>query len=204
MGRLAAAVVLSAAITAADSPAQVLYYQDADGVIHFTNRPTPGYGAFEGRDVAAPAGIRSASRRVPSGRGSGEYDDLIAEYSALYDVDPALVKAMIRAESGFNRLAVSHKGARGLMQLMPATAKRHGVVNSFSPRDNIRGGTEHLRTLLDRYRGNVTWAVAAYNAGAGAVDRYRGIPPYRETRTYVSRVLRYRRDYLRDMRLAAR
>ena len=96
---------------------------------------------------------------------------------------------MIRAESAFNPTAVSRTGARGLMQLMPKTAVMLGVRDSFNPRENIDGGVRHLRYLLDRYPGNVSLAVAAYNAGEGAVDNYRGIPPYAETQQYVQRVL---------------
>jgi len=108
------------------------------------------------------------------------------------------VKAVIHAESDFVPYAVSPKGALGLMQLMPATARRHGVWRVFDPRENVEGGVRYLRFLLDRYAGNVRLALAAYNAGEGAVDRYGGIPPYRETQEYLERVLAYRQAYLRD------
>jgi soluble lytic murein transglycosylase-like protein len=113
----------------------------------------------------------------------------IHKYAARYDVDHRLVVAVIRAESNFNPRAVSPVGARGLMQLMPATARSLGVRNSFDPRENIRGGVQHLSYLLARYDGNVKLAVAAYNAGESAVDKYRGIPPYTETRNYVRTIL---------------
>src|SRR5262249_27204173 len=105
---------------------------------------------------------------------------------------------MIKAESDFNRLAVSPKGARGLMQLMPETAAQHRVRNVFLPQDNIEGGCRHLRMLIDRYRGNVSLAVAAYNAGTRAVDNAGGIPPIPETREYLAGVVRYRQAYLRE------
>ncbi len=104
-------------------------------------------------------------------------------------MNPALVEAVIRIESAFNPWAVSRKGAQGLMQLMPRTASALGVRDSFNPRQNIEGGVRHLRYLLDRYPGNVPLALAAYNAGEGAVDSYGGIPPYTETQQYVQKVL---------------
>lgn len=120
---------------------------------------------------------------------SHKFADEIHEYSARFGVDPKLVTSVIRAESNFNPRAVSPKGAQGLMQLMPKTAQKLGVRDSFDPRENIRGGVQHLSYLLERYNGNTTLAVAAYNAGEGAVDTYRGVPPYDETRNYVRVVL---------------
>jgi soluble lytic murein transglycosylase-like protein len=127
------------------------------------------------------------------------FDPLIREISGRHRVEYALVKAVIKTESNFNPRAVSPKGASGLMQLMPATARLHNVRNMFSPRDNIEGGVKHLRMLLDYYSGNVSLALAAYNAGIGAVDRHgRRVPPYRETREYVPRVLLHRLSYQRE------
>jgi soluble lytic murein transglycosylase-like protein len=117
-----------------------------------------------------------------------KYDATIIEAAKHFDVDAALVSAVIKAESDYNPKVVSHKGARGLMQLMPATAKRFGVANSFDPKANIYGGTRYLRWLLKTFDGNADLAVAAYNAGEGNVWKYNGIPPFRETIGYVRKI----------------
>jgi soluble lytic murein transglycosylase-like protein len=136
----------------------------------------------------AVAGTMGASKITLPSRQS-PYDGLIGEHAGLNALRPELVKAVVRAESGFNPSARSPKGALGLMQLMPATARQFGVSNPFDPEENIRAGTAYLRQLLDRYDDNETLALAAYNAGPGAVDKYgQTIPPYRETRQYVSKV----------------
>ena len=131
-------------------------------------------------EVAAPAAAPAFA--VPA-----HVDALITEAAARHDVDPNLVRAVIKVESAYKPKARSHKGAMGLMQLMPATAREYGVRNAYDPAENINAGVKHLRMLLDRF--DVRLAVAAYNAGAGAVQRYGGIPPYRETRDYVRKVL---------------
>lgn len=126
------------------------------------------------------------------------YNDIIIEAARHHDVDAALVSAVIKAESDYDPRIVSHKGARGLMQLMPATAKRFGVSNSFDPRQNIYGGTKYLRWLLKRFDGNADLAVAAYNAGEGNVDKYDGVPPFRETVTYIGRIAKHIRKAIEE------
>ena len=116
------------------------------------------------------------------------YNAAIAEAADLYRLDPNLIRAIIRAESAFNPFAVSRAGAQGLMQLMPAVSAELNVLDPFDPRQNIFGGARYLRWLLDRNDGNLDLAVASYNAGPGAVERYNGIPPYRETQNYVKKV----------------
>ncbi|MBV9494288.1 MAG: lytic transglycosylase domain-containing protein [Acidobacteria bacterium] len=116
------------------------------------------------------------------------FDQLIKEAAKKFDVDAALVSAVIKAESDFNPREMSNKGARGLMQLMPATAERFGVTDSFDPAENIYAGTRYLRWLLETFHGNADHAVAAYNAGEGNVWKYKGVPPFRETVTYINRI----------------
>lgn len=164
--------------------AKTFRFINEEGVVHITNAPTdPRY-----RAVPGGSGTASGWLRVPEAARI-RYANEIREISERYGVDPALVEAVIRAESAFDPWAVSRKGARGLMQLMPQTAHALGVRDSFNPRQNIEGGVRHLRYLLDRYPGNVALAVAAYNAGEAAVDSYRSIPPYPETQQYVQKVL---------------
>jgi hypothetical protein len=119
-----------------------------------------------------------------------QLNDVISEVSGRHHLDPDLVSSVIRAESGFNPHAVSHKGAQGLMQLMPQTASQLGVADAFDPNANVEGGSRYLRELLERYNFDLIKALAAYNAGPQRVEQYRGVPPYFETRTYVAKIIR--------------
>ncbi len=125
-----------------------------------------------------------------------DIDYIIKEKADKYNLDESLIKAVIKAESGFNPNAVSKAGASGLMQLMPGTARGLGVEDIFDVEQNIEGGAKYLRGMLDRFDGDKSLALAAYNAGPNAVKRYGGIPPYQETQNYVKRVLSYERNYL--------
>jgi len=138
---------------------------------------------------------KDAAAEAPSD--SGDLDALIEGAAAKYGVEPGLVKAVVRAESGFNPTAVSPAGARGLMQLMPGTARALGVSDPFDAGQSVDAGVRYLKQQLDRF-GDVRLALAAYNAGPAAVAKYGGVPPYRETRNYVNRVLSYRAVYGRD------
>ena len=133
---------------------------------------------------AAKPGVNFGNVRL----NTGAYRDEIAAAAAKHGVDEAIVRAIIHAESAFNPNALSRVGAQGLMQLMPATARRFGVSNAFDAGQNIQGGVEYLAWLLKRFDGNLTYAAAGYNAGEGNVDKYNGVPPFSETQRYVQRV----------------
>ncbi|WP_367359128.1 transglycosylase SLT domain-containing protein [Syntrophus buswellii] len=165
-------------------------YVDKSGVIHLTNAPVQTNVKYD---------LVMREQRIifsVSSRDITRYDDLIQKASAKYNIDSALIKAVIKAESNFNHRAVSPVGAKGLMQLMPSTAADLQVQDAFHPENNIDGGVRYLRYLLRLFKGNLSLALAAYNAGEGAVARYNNtIPPYRETQNYVQRVLHYLNQY---------
>lgn len=189
---IATATALVAAVEA--SRADIYQYVDANGAISLTNVPSDA--RFRRIDVES-----SKPRFVLS---EGELDPLIARYSRQHRLHPALIRAVIKAESDFDAMAVSRAGAVGLMQLMPQTAVRMDVRDLYDPDQNIGGGTKYLRQLLDRFHGNLPLALAAYNAGETLVDRYRALPPIDETRQYVRKVLRYYRIFLTRDRASTR
>jgi soluble lytic murein transglycosylase len=169
--------------------ADIYRHVDEDGVVHFTNTPDGAKGELY---------LREAPKRPPRKRSSGLDDRWmkhIERYSRASNLSPALVKAIIMAESDGDRLAVSPKGAQGMMQLMPSTARRMNVADPFDPVENIAGGVQYIKELLGLFGGNLVHAVAAYNAGPDAVKKYGGVPPYKETRQYVKRVMNYYRQY---------
>ncbi len=205
IGWSAGCVSLLLVLVAHPVEADIYRRVDRFGVIHFTNVPTDSRYKLVIREFARLPRWSGTSRRGGyGGRDSRRYDPIIADVSQRFQVERALVKAVIKAESGFQPNAISPKGARGLMQLMPATAIRHGVRNLHEPQQNIEGGVQHLRMLLDRYNGNVVLALAAYNAGEAWVDQYGTVPPIQETQEYVRRVLRFRQDYLHQSIASAR
>lgn len=176
------------------SKADIYRYVDEDGIVHFTDAPTDKRFKVFMRDLKKDKELRTKLKYSASAN-SAEFEQLIKTCSEKYGVNPNLVKAVIHAESGYNPNAVSSKGASGLMQLMPGTAKSLKVADRFNPKDNVEGGVKYLRFLLDTFRGDISLAVAAYNAGLNKVAKYGGIPPYNETRTYVNRVLAYMKTY---------
>ena len=171
-----------------EAGANIYQCLDSQGSVLFTDSPTQ-------------TGCRLLIGRRPTaqpGGSSNQYDEIILSTAERYGVDPALVRAMVKAESDFNETARSRKGAQGLMQLMPETARLHNVANVYDPEENIEGGVQHLRLLLDRYRGDLRLALAAYNAGVQAVEKHGGIPPFAETKEYVRRVLTFHERYRKN------
>ncbi|HEV8208912.1 MAG TPA: lytic transglycosylase domain-containing protein [Vicinamibacterales bacterium] len=167
--------------------AQIYSWRDTNGNLVLSNRRPVATLPVTSYAVPKAQGLR-VTRPAVAERGRA-YDDLIGEHSRLHGVRPDLVRAVMQVESGFDPSARSPKGAMGLMQLMPATAKQYGVRNAFNPAENVRAGVAYLRGLLDRYQNNEELALAAYNAGPGAVDKHgQTVPPYRETRSYVARI----------------
>lgn len=180
----------------APSQAGIYRYEDDNGVIHFTNCP---------RDSKFKLYIKESKEDVEGGtpvpirgaKDSNRFDHLISEFSGKYQVDFALIKAMIRAESGFNPYAVSRRGAKGLMQLMPGTALRMNVVDVYNPKENIDGGVRYIKYLLSLFNNDLRLSLAAYNAGENLVSELRTIPPYRETVDYIRKVQSYYQSYQR-------
>ena len=173
-------------------------YQLPDGSRMITDRPVTDKRYKLVRSSRQVTGMgRQAANKYNRQRPAkiDEYDTLIRRASNRYGVDIALVKAVIHTESHFNPEATSHKGASGLMQLMPKTAAIYGIRDLYNPKQNIEAGVRHLRYLLGKYRNNMKHAIAAYNAGETAVKKYAGIPPYPETQKYVTKVLRYHGFY---------
>jgi len=198
---LCATVVAMMCLAAAPRASADIYaFTDGEGVTHYTNMPDDSRYALLIKSPPEPhpehAALATAAR--------GDWHERAAAYSGMIDrvartaeVHPALVRAVIAVESAFDPKAVSRAGAQGLMQLLPATARRYGVGNPFDPEQNTRGGARYLSYLIKRYNNNLELALAAYNAGEDAVDRYgRSIPPYRETREYVPAVLKLYKQFL--------
>ena len=195
--RISCLLLLAGCLWPAGAAAQMYAWKDANGDLHFTDTPRhKGYKPYE------PPPLRpQAASYDPSWLGrSWAWDADILRAGRKLEVSPALVKAVIHAESAFDPDATSRKGARGLMQLMPVTARQMGVADPLDPAQNILGGTRYLKHLMGRF-GDLELAVAAYNAGPEAVRRHGGVPPYRETRSYVRNVIglyqQYRRDFTR-------
>ena len=179
--RVALLMVLLCLLLPNIARAGIYRYVDANGHVHFTNVPKSNKYRFY-RDEGENYGLQA----------------LIAHSARQFELEQALIKAVIKVESDFDPQVVSHKGAQGLMQLMPGTAREVGVRNPFDPSESIYGGSLYLRKMLDSFNRNLDYALAAYNAGPNAVRRYGGIPPYEETRNYVRRVKHYLNHYRRN------
>ena len=182
---LAAFIIMAANVAYAD----IYKYVDNEGVLHLTNVPTD-------HNVKYVMIMREKRILFQPNLDVNKYDYLITKAADKFKLDSALIKAIIKAESNFNHRAVSPVGAQGLMQLMPATASSLKVEDSFHPEKNIEGGARYLRYLINTYKGDLTLALAAYNAGEKAVAKYNyNVPPYRETQNYVKRVMSFYKSY---------
>ena len=158
-------------------------YVDANGVIHFTNTPTGNEYRFYLKET------------MGSNMAGDSISEVIARYAQTFNLEEALIKAVIKVESDYNPKAVSSRGAQGMMQLIPGTARDMQVSDPFNPDENIRGGSRYLRLMLDEFDGNLELALAAYNAGPGSVRRHGGVPPFKETQQYIERVKQYLHHY---------
>ncbi len=179
-------------MTLKDYWAQALPVQSAHRPATSPQESSQGSGApsiYQQRFDKPSPSVSEKSDKAPATAG-GWIQDLIREKSRKYDVPESLIQSIVQAESGFDPNAVSPAGAKGLMQLMPGTAKDLGVSNVFDPAQNLEGGVRYFRQMLDRFDHNVTYALAAYNAGPGNVAKYQGVPPYRETQNYVKKILK--------------
>jgi len=181
--RSALAVLAVGLATPCVAQAQIYSWRDASGSLVLSDHPKDSN--QRSYAVGTTGDIRTTR---PAGKRTTVYDSIIDQHAAIHNVRPDLVRAVIHAESAFNPMARSVKGAMGLMQLMPATAVQYGVSNAYDPVENIRAGVAYLRGLLDRYSQNEELALAAYNAGPTAVEKYGAVPPYRETKNYVSKI----------------
>jgi len=194
---LLAIATLMLPLTPTGATADIFRFVDRQGVEHYTNvQPSASrwqrvHRGARGKDSGAWARARRRGGRAPDPGRLTRYDAYIQEASRVYHLPSSFLRAVMRVESNFYADAVSRDGAMGLMQLMPGTANSMGVVDPFDPRQNVLGGARFLRVLANRLKGDLVLTVAAYNAGPGAVRRYKGIPPYAETQRYVRKVLKY-------------
>jgi len=186
----AAIIILSVfALCASPAFADIFKYVDENGVVCYTDAPAgkKTVRVLREKQVAAKK-ARPAANKMPAVERQ-DYGSYVQQAASKYEIEPELIHAVIKTESNGNQRAVSRKGAMGLMQLMPSTAYDMNVVNPFNPEENIEGGTKYLRYLLEKFNGDITLALAAYNAGPKTVEKYRDVPPISETRQYVKKIL---------------
>jgi soluble lytic murein transglycosylase-like protein len=198
--KLQAIMALLLLLAASDGMAgnAVYAYRGSDGSWLFSDHALKNrqYQLVRKKESAYGAAARN---QAPFYRGDpSAYDRLIRRMAHTYNVDAALIKAVMHAESSFNPHATSHKGASGLMQLMPSTAQQYGAYDPYDPVQNIQAAVRYLSDLMERYDNDTTLVLAAYNAGENAVNRHKGVPPYTETRSYVNKVLRFKKHYMKE------
>lgn len=198
---LAGAILIGAGLTG-PAHADVYTFTDAQGVIHFTNVPNdPRYSVMIRESYRPPDTYYKGTEQALGAHAQNQYAEEVKKAAREQKLDQALLRAVIAVESGYDPYAVSSKGAVGLMQLMPETAQRYGVNDLYDPAENIHAGARYLRDLMQKFNNDLSLALAAYNAGEDAVIRYGNrIPPYRETRLYVPRVMDLYRRYRPDTR----
>ena len=202
MCKACAGLVLSSVLLASAAAGDIYVYVDENGVTHITNQPDSNgrwqrYLETEDPDVRRPReGVVPVGAKDTSPDRYARYDAYILEAALLYQMPEALIRAVIRVESDYDPNVVSWAGAQGLMQMMPDTAARMEVTDSFDPRQNILGGTRYLRYLANLFQGDLVLTIAGYHAGEGAVLRYRGVPPYTTTHGYIRRVVEHYYRYL--------
>jgi len=178
-------------LSAVPASGDIFKYTDDQGVICYTDTPAGRKADKVYKDTSEPAAGQKKTAQYKPGvnTSASEYHAIIHEKASMYDLDPSLIKAVITTESNWDKRAVSRKGAMGLMQLMPSTAVEMNVRNPYDPEENIEGGTKYLRYLLERFNGDLTLALAAYNAGPKTVEKFGYVPPITETKHYVNKVL---------------
>lgn len=188
MRRLVLLIVLLLAVSPAARADEITVRQDKDGNIHISNVPTRSIKNHKGKRnrVGNITFVNSSTAKVPA-----KYLAKIKRLAKKYQLKESLIKAVARAESGFNRFAVSKKGAVGIMQLMRGTARKYGVIDRFNADQNLEAGVRHLKYLYEKYNQDLSLTLAAYNAGEKAVKKYGGVPPYKETRNFIKRVMKY-------------
>jgi hypothetical protein len=188
--RVIVSIVAAALLYAIPSHADIYKYVDSNGVVCYTDAPMgkKTVRVLREKKESAKQGKSSGSGVAAKGADS-DYSSYVKEAATRYEIEPELIHAVIKTESNGNHRAVSKKGAMGLMQLMPSTASDLNVVNPFNPEENIDGGTRYLKSLLERFNGDLTLALAAYNAGPKTVEKYKSVPPISETKHYVKKIL---------------
>ncbi len=189
MRAIIASVLFLLIIYASPAYPDIYKYVDDNGVVCYTDAPAGKKAVRVLKETKGPEKQKQALDSDPSAAAGKDYSTYVQQAAAKYEIEPELIHAVIKTESNGNHRAVSRKGAMGLMQLMPSTAYDMNVVNPFNPEENIEGGTKYLKQLLEKFNGDLTLALAAYNAGPKTVEKYRNVPPISETKQYVKKII---------------